>query len=99
MPRHWLMKSEPESYSIDDLRRDKRTAWTGVRNYQARNHMRAMAVGDLVLFYHSNAEPPGAAGIAKVVRTAYPDATALDPKDGHFDPKSDSAAPTWQNVD
>ena len=99
MPNHWLMKSEPETFSINDLKRVKRTAWDGVRNYVARNHMRAMAVGDLVLFYHSNAEPPGVAGVAKVVRTAYPDPTAFDPKDHHFDPKSNPENPTWDLVD
>lgn len=72
--QHWLMKSEPESYSIDDLKRDGKTGWDGVRNYQARNFMRdQMKIGDLVLFYHSNAEPPGVAGIAKICREAYPD--------------------------
>ena len=99
MPNHWLMKSEPTSYSIEDLRRDKRTAWTGVRNYLARNHMRSMAKGDRVIFYHSNGDPSGAAGVAKVVRTAYPDPTAFDPKDDHFDPKSNPDEPRWEMVD
>ena len=93
------MKSEPESYAIDDLRRDKRTAWDGVRNYQARNFLRAMRVGDRVLFYHSNAKPSGVAGLAKVVRTAYPDPTAFDPKDHHYDPASDPDDPRWDMVD
>jgi len=74
--KHWLIKSEPEVYSIDDLARDKRTSWEGVRNYQARNFLRdGMKKGDGVLFYHSNAEPPGVAGVARVVRGGYPDTT------------------------
>lgn len=98
--RFWLMKSEPESYSIDDLKRDGKTHWDGVRNYQARNFMRdQMRVGDLVLFYHSNAEPPGVAGIARVCKKAYPDSTALDPKDSHYDPKASPDNPIWMRVD
>lgn len=94
------MKSEPDVYSIDDLARDGSTHWDGVRNYQARNFMRDdMKVGDKVLFYHSNAKPPGAAGVATVCREAYPDFTAWDPKDKHFDPKSDPEDPTWFMVD
>lgn len=81
MPRFWLVKSEPGAYAIDDLARDGRTDWTGVRNYQARNFMRdAMRVGDAVLFYHSNADPPGVAGLARVSGPARPDPTA--PKGG-----------------
>ena len=87
--RHWLLKSEPTTYSIDDLKRDGKTSWEGVRNYQARNFLRDMKIGDLVLFYHSNAEPPGIAGIAKVIREAYPDNhDVLDPKNS-----------TWVMVD
>jgi predicted RNA-binding protein with PUA-like domain len=98
--RYWLMKSEPNEYSIADLRRDKRTCWDGVRNYQARNFMRDdMRVGDEILFYHSNAQPMGIYGVAKVVREAYPDHTAFDPSDQHYDPKSDPANPTWMMVD
>jgi predicted RNA-binding protein with PUA-like domain len=93
------MKSEPESFSIADLKKAKRTHWDGVRNYQARNSMREMEVGDLVLFYHSNADPPGAAGVARVCRTAYPDPTAFDRKDPHYDPKSNPEKPTWFMVD
>ena len=94
------MKSEPEVYSITDLQRDGATCWDGVRNYQARNFMRDdMRVGDGVLFYHSNAQPMGIYGVAKVVREAYPDHTAFDPADPHYDPKSDPAAPTWMMVD
>ena len=101
-PRYWLMKSEPDVFGFDDLLAAPRrtTHWDGVRNHQARNYMRDdMRVGDLVLFYHSNAEPTGVAGIAEVVRAAYPDHTAFDPEDPHFDPKSDPAAPTWLMVD
>lgn len=98
--RHWLVKSEPDVYSIDDLARDKRTAWSGVRNFKARNFLRdEMKVGDLVLFYHSSAEPPGVAGIAKVVREGYPDATAFDRKSDYYDPKSTPARPLWFVVD
>lgn len=98
--RHWLVKSEPDAYSIDDLARDKRTAWSGVRNFKARNFLRdEMKVGDLVLFYHSSAEPPGVAGIAKVVREGYPDATAFDRKSDYYDPKSTPARPLWFVVD
>ena len=100
MKRYWLMKSEPEVYSIDDLARDGTTSWSGVRNYQARNFMRDdMKIGDLVLFYHSNAEPPGVAGIAKVVRTAHPDLTALDPRSPYHDLKATPENPIWQMVD
>lgn len=93
------MKTEPESYSIDDLRRDKRTSWTGVRNYQARNFMRdEMKRGDMVLLYHSGAEP-GVAGVARVSREAHPDLTALDRKDDHFDPKATKENPIWSMVE
>ena len=100
--RHWLLKTEPESFSFDDLVRatDRTTCWDGVRNFQARNFMRDhMRVGDLVLIYHSNAEPPAVAGIARVAREAYADQSAFDASDDHFDPKSDPAAPTWMMVD
>jgi predicted RNA-binding protein with PUA-like domain len=100
MPRYWLMKSEPESYSIQHLERDGRTSWEGVRNYQARNFMRdEMEVGDPVLFYHSNTEPIGVAGVARVARTAYPDATALDPDSHYYDPKATKENPRWFLVD
>src|SRR5436190_2235730 len=100
MPRHWLIKSEPESYSIDDLKRDKKTHWDGVRNYQARNFMRdRMHLGDWVLFYHSSSEPSGVAGIAQICREAYPDPSAWDPTDHHYDPKSDPKNPAWVMVD
>ena len=97
--RYWLMKSEPEVYSIDDLERDGSTAWTGVRNFKARNNMRAMALGDEVLYYHSNADPSCVAGIARVSRTAYPDPTQFDKKSEYYDRKSDPADPTWDLVD
>lgn len=98
--RFWLMKTEPESYSIDDLARDKGTCWDGVRNYQARNFLRdEVSVGDRVLIYHSSADPPGVAGLASVSRGGYPDLTALDPQDHHYDPKSTSDDPIWIAVD
>lgn len=99
--RYWLVKSEPSVFSIDDLAASPKrtTSWDGVRNYQARNYLRAMAVGDRVLFYHSNADPPAVVGIAEVVRTAYPDPTQFDEKDRHYDPKSDPAHPRWEMVD
>lgn len=100
MKRYWLMKTEPESYSIDDLERDGTTCWDGVRNYQARNFMRDdMKPGDGVLFYHSNASPPGIAGIAEISKEAYPDHTQFDPDDKHFDPKSSPDDPRWLMVD
>ncbi len=97
--QYWLMKSEPDAYSITDLERDGVEHWDGIRNYQARNNMRAMNVGDLVLFYHSNAKPPGVVGVAKVCKTAYPDHTAWDAKSKYFDPKSPADAPRWEMVD
>jgi predicted RNA-binding protein with PUA-like domain len=96
---YWLMKSEPEVFSIQALRRDRQTHWEGVRNYQARNHLRSMHVGDLVLFYHSNADPPGVAGIARVSREAYPDDTQFDAKSHYYDPDSPRDDPRWSRVD
>lgn len=95
------MKSEPESFSIDDLARAKKqtTSWDGVRNYQARNFMREMQIGDQVFFYHSNANPPCIVGLAEIVKTAYPDHTALDPRDHHYDPKATPENPIWEMVD
>ena len=100
--RYWLVKSEPSTFSFDDLlaRPGKITGWDGVRNFQARNHMRdGMKKGDRVFFYHSSTEPPAIVGIAEVAREAYPDPTALDPKHDHFDPKSKADAPSWFQVD
>ena len=94
----WLIKSEPESFGYDDLVRVKREGWDGVRNYQARNFLRAMAKGDQVLFYHSNANPPGVAGIAKVVKTAEPDPTQFDPTSKYYDPDSNPRDPRWDWV-
>ncbi len=98
----WLMKTEPETYSIDDLAAEpeKTTCWDGVRNYQARNFMRDdMKKGDQVLLYHSNANPPAVVGVAKIVRESYPDFTAWDPDDKHYDPKTDPENPRWFMVD
>lgn len=98
--RYWLMKSEPEVFSIDHLRRLKRAPWDGVRNYQARNFMRdLMNPGDLILFYHSSVEPPGAAGLARVCREAYPDFTAWDKTSDFFDSRSTPESPMWWMVD
>lgn len=99
---YWLMKSEPDEFSIEDLmQRPKQTEpWDGVRNYQARNMMRdKMKKGDLVFFYHSNCAEPGIAGIMQIVREGYPDPTAFDPSNKHYDPKSDSDNPRWFHVD
>jgi len=93
------MKSEPESYSIDDMKRDGTTTWDGVRNYQARNYMqKEMAPGDLILFYHSNAEPTGVAGIIEVAGPPGPDETAWNHKSPYFDPDSKRDQPTWYCV-
>lgn len=103
-PQCWLIKSEPDSYSIDDLKRDRRTGWSGVRNHQARNFMRDdMKVGDLILFYHSGARKdgaePGVAGLARVSKAAHPDPTALDRRDDHYDAKATKANPIWMMVE
>ena len=98
---YWLFKSEPNCYAFADLLAapDRTTGWDGVRNFQARNFLRdEIKVGDGVLFYHSSADPPAIAGIAKVVRAGHPDPTAFDPKADHYDPKSDPANPTWYQV-
>jgi len=98
--QYWLMKSEPGAYSIDDLKKDKKTYWNSVRNYQARNFMRdQMQVGDLVLFYHSNADPAGVAGIARVCKKGYPDFTAQDVRDKYYDLKATTDNPIWFMVD
>jgi predicted RNA-binding protein with PUA-like domain len=100
--RYWLLKTEPSSFSMDDLwRAPKRTtSWDGVRNYQARNMLRdEMQPGDLAFIYHSSTDPTGIAGIAEITRGGYPDATAFDPEDSHFDPKSNRESPSWFVVD
>lgn len=98
--RYWLMKSEPDAFSIDDLQRLGFTDWDGVRNFQARNFMRdEMQVGDLVIFYHSNAKPPGAAGICRVCKNAHPDYTATDKNSPYFDPKASEENPIWMMVE
>jgi predicted RNA-binding protein with PUA-like domain len=99
VPAYWLMKSEPEVFSIDDLRKKRVGGWDGVRNYQARNFMRAMKKGDEVLFYHSNAKPSGVAGLARVHRTAYPDPTQFDPKSEYHEPRATPDRPVWDQVD
>ena len=100
MAKYWLMKSEPNVYSIDDLARDGETHWDGVRNYQARNFMRdQMKKGDLVLYYHSNTKPTGVVGTAKVVRESYPDFTSFDSGGRYYDPKSTPDSPRWFMVD
>ena len=97
---YWLMKSEPDCFSIDDLKAVGTEPWDGVRNYQARNMLRdQIKVGDGVLFYHSNCKEPAIVGIAEVVREGYPDHTALDPREKHFDPKSTDEKPIWYMVD
>lgn len=97
---HWLMKSEPDVYSIDDLKRDGVNMWEGCRNYTVRNFFRdAMHVGDLAFFYHSNIAPVGIAGIMKIVQTGYPDPTQFDPKSEYYDPKAPSDGSRWMAVD
>ena len=99
---YWLIKSEPDDFSIDDLKNapEKTTHWDGVRNYQARNFMRdGMSKGDQVFYYHSNCKEPGIVGLAEIVSGAYPDHTAFDPGEKHFDPKSDPQNPRWLMVD
>ncbi|GAC1498052.1 MAG: EVE domain-containing protein [Vulcanimicrobiaceae bacterium] len=97
--RYWLFKSEPHAYGFDDLRRDGTTPWSGVRNFQARNHMLEMRVGDRGLFYHSSIAEPAAVGICEVVREAHTDETAFERGGEYFDPRSKRENPTWQNVD
>ncbi len=98
--QYWLMKSEPDVFGIADLKKKKRSGWDGVRNYQARNFMRdGMKLGDLVLFYHSNAEPSGVAGIAKVVTESHPDPTQFDKKSEYYDPKASAEKPIWMMVE
>lgn len=98
---YWLFKSEPDCFSYADLEAspDRSTGWDGIRNYQARNFLRdQIKRGDLVLYYHSNADPPAVAGVAEVVREGHPDPTAFDPSADHYDPRSDPESPTWVQV-
>jgi len=97
---YWLMKSEPDAYSIDDLKRDRREPWDGIRNYQARNMMRDdMKIGDKVFFYHSNCKEVGVVGVMKVASKPYPDPTQFDPESNYYDPKSNPDDPRWCLVD
>ncbi|WP_041555090.1 EVE domain-containing protein [Nostoc sp. PCC 7524] len=95
---YWLMKSEPEVYSIADLQQQHQTIWDGVRNYQARNYLRQMQVGDLAFFYHSNANPPGIVGLMRVVNTDIADPTQFEASSKYYDPKSTPESPRWQTV-
>ncbi len=97
--QYWLVKSEPDCYSIQDLTREKISSWTDVRNYQARNFLRAMKTGDLLLFHHSSCAVPAIVGVAKVVMEAYPDPTQFDAKNDGYDPKSTKDNPRWSTVD
>jgi len=96
---HWLLKSEPETFSIDDLKRKKKETWDGVRNYLARNHMRAMKTGDLAFFYHSSCAVPGIAGIAKITREAFPDPSQFQPDNDYFEAASTPENPRWSAVE
>ncbi|WP_243027101.1 EVE domain-containing protein [Thermus albus] len=96
---YWLLKSEPEVYSILDLKQEGGAVWDGVRNYQARNYLMRMQVGDLCFFYHSGANPPGIAGLCQVVRTLVPDPTQFDPQSPYFDPKATREKPRWYTVE
>jgi predicted RNA-binding protein with PUA-like domain len=99
MAGHWLFKSEPSVFSIQDLERAKRTAWEGVRNYQARNYLREAKAGDGVLFYHSSTRPMAVAGTARIVKEAYPDPTQFDPKSEYYDADAKPDDPRWFLVD
>ena len=99
MPRYWLFKSEPDAYGFEQLRKDRITPWSGVRNYQARNNMLEMRLGDLGFFYHSSIAEPAAVGIVKVVKEAYPDFTAFEKGGEYYDPRSTPNKPMWQMVD
>ena len=99
MRQYWLFKSEPHVYGFERLRREGRTEWSGVRNYQARNFMRSMCAGDMGFFYHSSTTVPGIAGICTVTREAYPDFTAQNPKSEYYDPKATQENPIWMMVD
>jgi predicted RNA-binding protein with PUA-like domain len=95
---HWLMKSEPDVYGIHHLQQEGTTLWDGIRNYQARNFMRSMAIGDRAFFYHSNAKPPGIVGMMEVIETGLTDPSQFDPASTYFDPKSKPQAPRWDCV-
>ena len=95
---YWLMKSEPDVYGIDHLQQEGTTLWDGIRNYQARNFMRSMAIGDRAFFYHSNAKPPGIVGMMEVIETGLTDPSQFDPASKYFDPKSKPQAPRWDCV-
>ncbi|MBY5283547.1 EVE domain-containing protein [Aphanizomenon flos-aquae CCAP 1446/1C] len=95
---YWLMKSEPEAYSIADLQQQCETIWDGVRNYQARNFLRQMQLGDLAFFYHSNTNPPGIVGLMRVIKTGIADPTQFEPTSKYYDPKSTPESPRWQTV-
>lgn len=97
--QYWLMKSEPDEFSLADLQKRRREPWTGVRNYQARNFMRAAKQGDVVLFYHSNCTEPGIVGLAEVTQTAFPDPTQFDKKSDYYDAKSTADNPRWSCVE
>jgi predicted RNA-binding protein with PUA-like domain len=99
MPRYWLLKTEPSAYSFERLRHEGTTPWTGVRNFQARNNMMEMRLGDLALFYHSSVAEPAAVGICKVVKTAYPDFTQFERDGEHFDGRAKPDKPIWFMVD
>ncbi|NEP90112.1 MAG: EVE domain-containing protein [Okeania sp. SIO2C2] len=96
--KYWLMKSEPKTYSISDMKLEKTCIWDGVRNYQARNFLRQMIKGDLAFFYHSNTVPPGIIGLVKILESGIADPTQFDPKSQYYDPKSTPNSPRWQTV-
>jgi predicted RNA-binding protein with PUA-like domain len=96
---YWLLKSEPSVYSIADLKRDSKTLWDGVRNYQARNFLTAMTIGDRAFFYHSNAKPPGIVGLVEITQVHQVDPTQFDPNHQYYDPQSDPQKPRWQTVE
>ncbi len=98
-PWFWLLKSEPDDYSLDDLERDRRAPWDGIRNFSARNRLREMERGELAFFYHSSTRPAGVVGICRVVKTASPDPTQFDPKSRYHDPKSTEQKPRWSQVE
>ena len=97
-PNYWLMKSEPDVYGIEHLKNERTTLWDGIRNYQARNFMRSMSIGDHAFFYHSNAKPPGIVGMMEVIETGITDPSQFDPENKYFDPKSKPEAPRWDCV-